>query len=121
MRAAGLTPRENHYAFLFREAAGRGAYEEYFSRLQEMVDEGVKPRLRSYAPLLRGLCSKVRVLSALLFAPSRILFFRQVKCDATNAGNHNPAVKCTSCIRSENADCDFIFGLATLLSVRVTR
>ena len=61
MRAAGFKPRENHYAFLLREAAGRGAYEEAFLKLQQMVDEGVKPRLRTYTPVLRGLCNKVRV------------------------------------------------------------
>lgn len=59
MRAAGFKPRENHYAFLLREAAGRGAFEEAFVHILDMVDAGVSPRLRSYTPLLRGLCSKV--------------------------------------------------------------
>lgn len=60
MREAGFTPAENHYAFLLREAAGRGAYEEAFARLREMVATGARPRLRSYAPLLHGLCEEVR-------------------------------------------------------------
>lgn len=67
MRAAGFTPRENHYAFLLREAAGRGAFEEAFAQLKDMVSEGVKPRLRSYAPLLGGLCNKVCVVPAMHF------------------------------------------------------
>ena len=61
MKAAGFKPRENHYAFLLREAAGRGAFEEAFLKLQEMVEGGVKPRLRTYTPVLHGLCNKVRV------------------------------------------------------------
>lgn len=59
MIAAGIKPRENHYAFLLREAAGRGAFEEAFSQVREMVDGGVQPRLRTYSPLLKGLCDKV--------------------------------------------------------------
>eukprot|EP00904_Undaria_pinnatifida_P001689 jgi/Undpi1/11520/HiC_scaffold_30.g13817.m1 len=58
MKAAGFKPRENHYAFLLREAAGRGAFEEAFLKLQEMVEGGVKPRLRTYTPVLHGLCNK---------------------------------------------------------------
>lgn len=59
MIAAGIKPRENHYAFLLREAAGRGAFEEAFLQVREMVEGGMKPRLRTYAPLLQGLCNKV--------------------------------------------------------------
>lgn len=61
MIAAGIKPRENHYAFLLREAAGRGAFDDAFSQVREMVEgeEGLKPRLRTYAPLLQGLCNKV--------------------------------------------------------------
>eukprot|EP00752_Nemacystus_decipiens_P002820 g2631.t1 len=58
MMAAGIKPRENHYAFFLREAAGRGAFEEAFSQVREMVEEGVQPRLRTYSPLLKGLCNK---------------------------------------------------------------
>ncbi|CAM9752466.1 unnamed protein product [Ectocarpus sp. 4 AP-2014] len=58
MVGAGLKPRENHYAFLLREAASRGAFEEAFSQVREMVDGGVRPRLRTYSPLLKGLCHK---------------------------------------------------------------
>eukprot|EP00903_Cladosiphon_okamuranus_P019498 g17931.t1 len=58
MIAAGIKPRENHYAFILREAAGRGAFEEAFSQVQQMVEGGVQPRLRTYSPLLKGLCNK---------------------------------------------------------------
>ncbi|CAM9179812.1 unnamed protein product [Ectocarpus sp. 8 AP-2014] len=58
MAEAGIKPRENHYAFLLREAASRGAFEEAFSQVREMVDGGVRPRLRTYSPLLKGLCHK---------------------------------------------------------------
>ncbi|CBN78378.1 conserved unknown protein [Ectocarpus siliculosus] len=58
MVEAGIKPRENHYAFLLREAASRGAFEEAFSQVREMVDGGVRPRLRTYSPLLKGLCHK---------------------------------------------------------------
>ncbi|CAB1104969.1 unnamed protein product [Ectocarpus sp. CCAP 1310/34] len=58
MVRAGIKPRENHYAFLLREAASRGAFEEAFSQVREMVDGGVRPRLRTYSPLLKGLCHK---------------------------------------------------------------
>lgn len=59
MVEAGIKPRENHYAFLLREATSRGAFEEAFSQVREMVDGGVRPRLRTYSPLLKGLCHKV--------------------------------------------------------------
>lgn len=59
MVAAGIKPRENHYAFLLREAAGRGAFEEAFLQIREMVEGGVQPRLRTYSPILKGLCNKV--------------------------------------------------------------
>ncbi|CAM9237688.1 unnamed protein product, partial [Scytosiphon promiscuus] len=58
MIAAGVRPRENHYAFLLREATGRGAFEEAFSKVREMVEGGVQPRLRTYSALLKGLCNK---------------------------------------------------------------
>lgn len=61
MQEAGIKPRENHYTFLLREAVGRGAFEEAFVQVLDMVEGGVTPRLRSYAPLLAGLCSKVRM------------------------------------------------------------
>lgn len=59
MVEAGIKPRENHYAFLLRETASRGAFEEAFSQVREMVDGGIRPRLRTYSPLLKGLCHKV--------------------------------------------------------------
>lgn len=58
MEAAGFMPKENSYSFLLREAAGRGAFDEAFSILRDMTQRGVAPRLRSYAPVLRGLCDE---------------------------------------------------------------
>lgn len=61
MEAAGFVPKENSYSFLLREAAGRGAFDEAFSTLRDMTRRSVTPRLRSYAPVLRGLCEKASV------------------------------------------------------------
>lgn len=58
MEKAGFTPKENNYVFLLHEAAGRNAFDEAFSILHDMVRRGVTPRLRSYTPLLHGLCDK---------------------------------------------------------------
>lgn len=59
MRDEGFTPGENSYVFSLREACNRGAYEEAFGTVQEMSADGVKPRLRSYAPILQGACHEV--------------------------------------------------------------
>lgn len=64
MIGAGIKPRENHYAFLLRDAVARGTFKEAFAMIREMVKGGLQARLRTYSPLLKGLCEKVGVGTA---------------------------------------------------------
>eukprot|EP00639_Heterosigma_akashiwo_P010553 CAMPEP_0206372720 /NCGR_PEP_ID=MMETSP0294-20121207/7276_1 /ASSEMBLY_ACC=CAM_ASM_000327 /TAXON_ID=39354 /ORGANISM="Heterosigma akashiwo, Strain CCMP2393" /LENGTH=655 /DNA_ID=CAMNT_0053820151 /DNA_START=139 /DNA_END=2103 /DNA_ORIENTATION=- len=58
MRAEGLAPEERNYKMFIHEACGRGAAYGALFYINKMMEDGVTPRLRTFAPVLEVLAAQ---------------------------------------------------------------